>query len=345
MQANFSNKLLSLAFIMILIIATVFTVLRIPMVSSQETLLHSHKVSGDLPVTDPESGIWWHTIPLQVPLSTQTTTPPKLLESSIRAVTVRSLNNGTWIMFLLEWNDATINNSTTRTEDFRDSAAIQIPPSQAPPYVCMGQQDVAVNIWHWKADWQADINTVFHDIEQTYPNFWVDYYPHAIGGPPYTVPTSFPPEIRNLTSTGWAVGNPLSNPLKLSPVEDLIAGGFGTLTTQSQQNVMGRGVWKDGKWHVVFARPLQTDDSTDAQLRPGEQPSVAFAIWDGANKEVDGRKSISAWLTLGIDETGPPLIPFHLVDPVRAAAVLVLILVIAIVAFSIMSKPKEEKAE
>jgi len=322
------------------VIATSLSVLRIPLVASQETLLHSHKVEGELPITNPLSDVWWNTVPLQVPLSAQTTTPPKLLEISIRTVTVRSINNGTWIMFLLEWTDATQNNSTVRTEDFRDAAAIQLTPSQTPPYVCMGQQDVVVNILHWKADWQADIDTTFRDVEQVYPNFWVDLYPHAIGGPPYTIPTSFPPEVRNLTLTGWAAGNPLSNPLKVTPVEDLIAGGFGTLTTETQQDALGRGVWKDGAWHVVFARPLQTGDPVDAQLSPGDQRPIAFAIWDGANQEVDGRKSISAWLTVSVDETGPPLVPLHLVDPIDAAAILVLILVIAMVAFSIKAKDR-----
>ncbi len=346
MKRNLDGKLLTLAFISILFLATVLTLLRVPLVASQEVLLHSHKIDGQLPITDPLSGSWWNALPLQVPLSAQTTTAPMLFEPSIRSVTVRSLNNGTWIVFLLEWKDTTVNDSTTRTEDFTDGAAIQIPPtSQAPPYVCMGQPDAYVNIWHWKADWQADLNSVFHDVEQTYPNFWVDLYPHAVGGPPYTTPKSFPAETRNLTLTGWAAGNPLSNPLRLSPIEDLIAGGFGTLTYQPNQNLVGRGVWKNGEWHVVFARPLETNDTSDVRLNPGEQRSIAFAVWDGANKEVDGRKSISSWLTVGIDKTGPPLIPLHLIDPVRALALLVLILVIALVAFSFMTKTKGTTAQ
>jgi len=342
LNKQFGSTILSAAFVAILLLSGMLAVYRIPLVASQETLLHSHRIEGELPITDPISGVWWNAIPLQVPLSAQTTVAPMLLEPSIRAVTVRSLNNGSWIVFLLEWSDSTNNTSAVRTEDFTDGAAIQIPQSgESPPYVCMGQQDTAVNIWHWKGDWQADIDFVFRDAEQTYPNFWVDLYPYAVGGPPYTIPGSFPSQVRNLTLVGWAAGNPFSDPFRLSPIEDLIAGGFGTLTWEPHQNVVGRGVWKNGQWHVVFARPLQTGDPNDIRLYAGEQRSVAFAVWDGANREVDGKKAISAWLTLTIDRTGPPLVPFHLVNPIQAGAVLVLVLVIAMIAFA--HKPTREE--
>ena len=182
----------------------------------------------------------------------------------------------------------------------------------------------------------------FRDVEHTYPNFWVDIYPYAVGGPPYTTPKAFPDQVRNLTVTGWAVGNPFWNPLKLSPIEDLTAVGFGTLASQPRQNVIGRGVWKNEEWHVVFARPLQAGDQKDTGFQVGEHRSIAFAVWDGANREVDGKKSISAWLTLTIDRTGPPLIPVHLINPLQVFAVLVLALVISMVAFSRKSTTQKE---
>ena len=91
----------------------------------------------------------------------------------------------------------------------------------------------------------------------------------------------------------------------------------------------------------MFARPLQTDDPNDTRLYSDEQRSIAFAVWDGANKEVDGRKAISAWLTLAIDTAGPPLLPFHLVDPLQLGAVLVLVVVI--VMFALSHKPAKEE--
>ena len=33
-----------------------------------------------------------------------------------------------------------------------------LPLGDAPAFFCMGQLDHYINIWHWKADWQSDID-------------------------------------------------------------------------------------------------------------------------------------------------------------------------------------------
>jgi DMSO reductase family type II enzyme heme b subunit len=76
---------------------------------------------------------------------------------------------------------------------------------------------------------------------------------------------------------------------------DMNAKGFGTLKTQTQQDVKGKGVWKGGTWRVAFARKLQTGDSNDIQFISGEFKQIAFAVWEGSKGEQGSRKNITSW--------------------------------------------------
>ena len=78
-------------------------------------------------------------------------------------------------------------------------------------------------------------------------------------------------------------------------VTDMSAKGFKTLKPHDQQDVSGKGVWKDGVWRVVFSRKLETRDDKDVVIVPGEFRQIAFAIWDGENREEGSKKAISSW--------------------------------------------------
>lgn len=95
-----------------------------------------------------------------------------------------------------------------------------------------------------------------------------------------------------------ATGNILADAsLRRSPVEDLNAEGFSTLTTQAHQDVDGKGNWNNNRWTVVFKRALKTSDSNDTQFSGGKTP-MAIAIWNGQNKERNGQKAVTQWQTL-----------------------------------------------
>ena len=81
-----------------------------------------------------------------------------------------------------------------------------------------------------------------------------------------------------------------------SPVEDLNAEGFSTLTFQTHQDVKGKGVWTNKVWRVVFKRSLFSSDSNDTQFK--DSTPMAIAIWNGANRETNGQKGLSSWLLL-----------------------------------------------
>ena len=100
-----------------------------------------------------------------------------------------------------------------------------------------------------------------------------------------------------LYRTAEAANNLLAKPAHVSPVEDANARGFGTFTSQpaSGQNVKGRGIWRDAHWSVVFVRELKSRDKDDVQLALGKPAPVAFAVWDGQNRDRNGRKVVSNW--------------------------------------------------
>jgi len=85
--------------------------------------------------------------------------------------------------------------------------------------------------------------------------------------------------------------------LRKSPVEDLNAEGYSTLTTQAHQDVQGAGNWNNNRWVVVFKRALTTTDSNDTQFSGGKTP-IAIAIWNGGNKERNGQKAVMQWQEL-----------------------------------------------
>jgi len=259
---------LGLLFLSILVVAGVLGGLGIPLVSSEGLIIRAHLVEGDLPAA-PEDPAWSKIPPMTLPLSGQVITRPVWPEPTARALTVRALHNGTELAFLLEWQDNTKNDRLT-PGTFRDGVAIGLPLGDAPAFFCMGQLDHYINIWHWKADWQSDIDRR---------------------------------AARNTDKQREGVRTFEVIPRRVSSVEDLIGGGFSTLTTKEKQGrVQGKAMWKDGVWHVVMRRPLLSEEQeNEAKLLPGRVQTVSFAVWNGENKERNGQKAVAPWFQLAID--------------------------------------------
>ena len=102
---------------------------------------------------------------------------------------------------------------------------------------------------------------------------------------------------------GRDAGNVISQFHK-SPVEDANAAGFGSFRSQpiTQQNVEGEGVWHDGFWNVIFVRDLKAKDADDVKFVAGKPVPVAFAIWNGEQHDRNGRKMVSNWYQLILDD-------------------------------------------
>jgi Ethylbenzene dehydrogenase len=263
-----SSRPVLLLLFLILVIAGGLVGVGVPLVSSEGMTIRTRLIEGDLPA-EPDDVAWAKVSPMILPLSGQVITRPVWPEPSARALTVRSLHNGTEIAFLLEWQDNTKNDRLT-PGTFRDGVAIGLPLGDAPSFFCMGQLDHYINIWHWKADWQSDIDRRAAKASE---------------------------KARDGVRTFEVI------PRRVSSVEDLIGGGFSTLTTKEKQGrVQGKAVWKDGVWHVVMRRPLVSEEQeNEAKLIPGRVQTVSFAVWNGENKERNGQKSVAPWFQLVID--------------------------------------------
>lgn len=290
-MANLSSRTLGLAIIAALAVtAGLLSIANVRLASSQTVRLVAAYSDEDVPADNPQAPVWDTAGPVEIPLSAQTATTPTG-GGSIRAVTVRALNDGKRIYFRLEWDDATKDVSVFAPEDFRDAAAIEFPARgvSSIPSFCMGQSGAQVDIWHWKADWQNDIDNGFVSVPDVYPNAVSDYYPFKDDD------TFYP---------GRESGNSASETNRETPVEDLVAAGFGTLTTAGRQTVQGRGVWDDGRWYVVFGREMRSPGGLYVPFDDGSKLNVAFAVWDGAEGERDGIKSVSSFADLRVEGEG-----------------------------------------
>ncbi len=249
--------------------------------ASQTVTLVAGRSEEAIPLDDPSAGVWKRSVPIEVPLSAQRSVPP--MGGGARTVTARALHDGARLYIRVEWSDDTRDMATDRATDFSDAAAIEYPvtPGEQVPSFCMGDPDAPVNIWHWKASWQAAVEGGGPDA---YPNMQVDLYPFE------NEEAFYPPQ---------AAGNVSARIDRTSSVDNLLAGSFGTLTAAPDQMVQGTGEWRDGKWRVVLARDLQvTGEYT--QFSEGERTNIAFAVWDGAKQERDGMKSVSSFVTLDV---------------------------------------------
>ncbi|MGB9873336.1 MAG: ethylbenzene dehydrogenase-related protein [Hydrogenobacter sp.] len=247
--------------------------------------------------TDPFSKVWDNAPAVEVSLSGQAVTTPMELKPSVNKMTVKSVNDGKYIAFLLVWEDKT-KDSFHLVGKFSDAVAVQIPykPSPDTP-VTMGDKGQRVLILHWTAARQENIDHGYTDVPKVYPNFTYDWYPHAM--PPYR----YPEDWANQYALNYIGGEKVfrKNTLK-TPVREVVAEGYGSSTWKDVQGAEGKGVYKDGKWYVVIKRAFIEENTSNPEWGPGKETFITFAVWDGSNGEVGARKSLSySWIPLKIE--------------------------------------------
>ncbi|GMW03176.1 MAG: hypothetical protein AMXMBFR84_43110 [Candidatus Hydrogenedentota bacterium] len=258
--------------------------------SRRESLL---AVRRDRIPDHPDSSEWQSTSPIGVRI-----TPLWWRDEYAGHITARAMHDGKDIAFQLIWTDTTHDHTAIRTEDFRDAVAIQMSPEISPPFIGMGGQDSPVNIWMWKSERQANLETAFQDIETIYPNIGIDSYPN-----PEMSPLQQPARhARTLKSsptyiTGWGAGNIVSDPAYRHSAEDLEARGFGTLKARPQEHqaVAAVGRYDTSTYAVTFKRSLKAHHANQLDLIPGSRISIAFAVWDGSMGDRDGKKCVTTW--------------------------------------------------
>ncbi len=258
-------------------------------VRSQVPRLEARLTDAVVPMDDPWSDVWTGARSQEVPLSAQNVAPP-FGGGSVDAITARALYDDARLYVLVEWFDPDVDDAVNSATAFSDAAALQFPSASAaqlPPYT-MGAEGAPVNIWHWKAVWQADLAAGFAGGDDRYPDTAVDDYIEGIDEPEF--------------APARELGNLLAQTEHASPVENTVAAGFGSLTGADVQDVDGFGGWRDGRWRALFARDLAAADPAFAEFAPGEDTMVAFAVWDGGDGDRNGQKSIAQFVELSLTE-------------------------------------------
>ncbi|MEE2987805.1 MAG: ethylbenzene dehydrogenase-related protein [Nitrospinota bacterium] len=241
--------------------------------------LYAKKVDEEIDL-EPDNEIWQ-----RVPIKEVRLLPLNARRSPVNRVRFQSVVNDDAVAIRVQWNDPTPDRTSSRHQDFKDAIAVEFALGDVllhehghnEPFFGMGNRGKVVNIWQWRADWQTEIET---KKKLEYATKGMDLDIMIFGG-----------EVNPVDAL---------NPFRDVPVEEMNAEGFGTLTPQPQtkQNVLGKGVWKDGKWAVVFYRTLDSLNKWDTKFQKKQPILVAFAVWDGVNQDRNGRKVVSMWQRL-----------------------------------------------
>jgi mono/diheme cytochrome c family protein len=245
---------------------------------------------------NPDDGLWREAAPARLHLM-----PLWWRYERPEEVTVHALHDGRELALLLVWADDTDDHTAIRPQDFRDAVAVQFALEGEPPFFAMGTVASPVNIWMWKAERQADLEPGFQDLETVYPHLGIDSYPDPLRDPlEQPLRHALTLQSSPLFVTAWGAGNIVADPTRRAAAEDLRAEGFGTLRARPRpdQAVEAHGVWSTGSYRVVLRRGLKARGPDAARLRPGRTLPVAFAVWNGAAGDRNGKKSVTIWQEL-----------------------------------------------
>ena len=241
-------------------------------------------------VADPTAAFWSSAPPTTVTMLPQNVATPTIASAAVSEITVKAAHDGIAFAFLISWKDPTQSDRIV-VDQFGDQVAVELPMlyrDNVIPSPMMGNPGARVSIIQWRAAFQHDLDHGDPAVRDLYPNALVDVYPDqvlkATDARPYT--------------GALGLDNPISHAVS-TPVLDQWAEGFGTMTVKPEQHADGRGIWKDGWWHVVLSHRMKRD-ATDPDLAPGGKTIVAFAVWDGGNKEVGSRKAWANWVTVNV---------------------------------------------
>lgn len=257
------------------------------------TQITAQKVSDEIDL-NPFAQQWSKAKPVYVSL-----TPLWWRDNRIEGVDIQAVYNEEQIAFKLSWSDSAKDDNLVEVQSFSDGAALQFSTDDDPPFFGMGGAGQSVHIWHWKAGWEQK-GDQRQDIETQYPNTAMDSYESQKNyehGSAFETTQSKTKFHDPKYTTGWGAGNPVSDPNKEEAAEEGMSEGMGTYTAHrpNTEKVDARGVWINGKWHVVFVRSLKAAEKDALQFQLKESLSVAFAVWDGAGGDRNGQKMVSIW--------------------------------------------------
>ena len=118
-----------------------------PESSSESNAVNAPLVKGGLPADDPTAAAWNTAPQAKFPMSPQVHWPNRILDATVKDLSVRALHDGTNLAILLEYTDP--------TEDEDDAAAVEFMVGDKKAHFAHGQpmaqvEGGPVNIWFWR---------------------------------------------------------------------------------------------------------------------------------------------------------------------------------------------------
>jgi len=213
------------------------------------------------------------------------------LSKAAPSVSVKAIHNGSKVAMQFTWEDSTEDKENS-LDTYRDALAVLFPINISTGYnpsPLMGAKGEPVNVWQWRAEWQAELDGR-RDLEARQPlteGVWIS------------------PVDRILKNQHPGMSSGLIN---TSERIEYIAEGYSTLTKQVQQDVDAKGRYADGKYTVVFLRDIERTDLSDAEFKAGAQTYINVAVWNGHEGNVDGMKSLTFSWTPIVFDPAPALV-------------------------------------
>ena len=194
-----------------------------------------------------------------------------------KKVRVKTIQNGEYVAFLVQWKDATKSIQEGYASDvYGDGFAVQLPTTlDKLPYIGMGSDGRAVIVHLQKATGKTyepnNNQDVYHQLNSSNQN-------------------AFASDLTTYKANVGAQGN--GDYQKV-----FIAEGFRSTTQIRDTSEASRMEmrYENGTWNGLLVRKLKSEH---LDLSKGSFP-VAFAFWDGSKKNRDGSKLLTSWVGVG----------------------------------------------
>lgn len=194
-----------------------------------------------------------------------------------KKVRVKTIQNGEYVAFLVQWKDATKSIQEGYASDvYGDGFAVQLPTTlDKLPYIGMGSDGRAVIVHLQKATGKTyepnNNQDVYHQLNSSNQNAFAD-------------------DLTTYKANVGAQGN--GDYQKV-----FIAEGFRSTTQIRDTSEASRMEmrYENGTWNGLLVRKLKSEH---LDLSKGSFP-VAFAFWDGSKKNRDGSKLLTSWVGVG----------------------------------------------
>ncbi len=228
------------------------------------------RTAAPLP-TEPDDPRWNEAEPVRVWLA-----PTWWGDDSVLEAEVAGYHDGEDVALRIRWPDAKADAPDGELPAYADAVAVQFSPEAAPRFFGMGPDDRPADIWFWKA-LDLERPDLLKDL-RAYPHRLREWVAQPWGDPPVLRLAYGAAEIADETAAVATAG--MKRAVEQPP--------RGTPVAASAQ-------WSAGRWSVVLTRSLRAEEAGEVGLDPGSQVSMTLAVWNGANKDLRGQKSLAVW--------------------------------------------------